>query len=121
MRILFGCFMFLNSLLAFSADTLVVNANVKNPLLIIKLPANPTTGFQWTLKQYDNTLLQMKSSQYRAPESQLIGAAGVMIFTFLRASGTTYPKSTTMLFSYGRRWEPGSNMLKKVVVNFIHK
>ncbi len=118
MRLILSCLLFLNSLATFSADTLTVNVDAHRRQFVITLPANPTTGYQWTVKQYDKTLLQLTNSQYHAPDTNLIGAGGQMTFTFSRAKHVTYPKSTTLLFCYARGWESGSGMLKKVTVYF---
>ena len=121
MQALLGFFLFLNSFLAFSMDTMTVNVDVHSNPFVIKLPANPTTGYQWAVKQYDKTILKLSGSEYLAPQTKLVGAGGEMIFTFSRLKGVTYPKSMTMLFSYARSWEPNSGTIKKVKVNFSAK
>ena len=37
------------------------------------LPANPTTGYHWSVVSYDQTLMQLKSAQYHAKTGNLIG------------------------------------------------
>ena len=118
MRILLSCFLILNSLLAFSFDTLTANVKVGSRQFTIKLPANPTTGFQWTVKQYDNTFLQLAGSQYVPPLVQRFGAGGNMVFTFSLIKGATYPQSTTMFFNYARGWEANGGEMREVIVNF---
>ena len=95
-----------------------MNVDTHSQQFNIVLPANPTTGFQWTVKQYDKTILNLTSSQYVAPKTTLIGAGGEMHFVFSRVAGAMYPKSTTMLFRYARSWEHGRGIEKKVVVSF---
>ena len=119
MRILLAVFLLLNSLLAFSDDTLTVNVSVRSRAFVIKLPSNPSTGYQWRILQYDNTILKMTGSEYQAPTTQLFGASGTMNFSFsLISDDATYPKSMIMLFSYGRGWDPASDVKKQVFVHF---
>lgn len=85
----------------------------------VSLPANPTTGFQWTLKEYDTSLLKLTSSQYIAPESKLIGAGGEMVFVFdLLPTGNVLPSSTTLLFQYARPWETANGTIQQITINF---
>lgn len=118
MQKILTCLLFLNSLMAFSADTINVNVDANTQQFKITLPANPTTGFQWTLKQYDKSILKLKSSEYQASQTKRIGAGGDMVFTFSRVKKAIYPKSTVMLFRYARSWEHKSGIAKKVVVHF---
>lgn len=118
MRFLPGFFLFIHSLAAFSADTLIVNVDAHNRQFVITLPANPTTGFQWTVKHYDKAILQLTGSQYHPPKTNLIGAGGMMTFRFSKMKGVEYPKSTTMQFNYARSWGSGSGMMKEVTVYF---
>lgn len=117
MRILLSFFLFLTSLQIFSADmTLSVDAHSRQ--FVVKLPANPTTGYLWTVKQYDKAILQLTSREYLKPQTKLIGAGGVMTFTFSRVKGAVYPTSTVLLFRYARSWEPAAAEIKKITVDF---
>lgn len=117
-RLLSGCFLFVYSLLAFSVDMLTVNVDASSRHFTITLPANPTTGYQWTVKQYDKTFLQLTNSKYRVPKNRLMGAGGEMAFMFSRVKNATYPDSTILQFCYARSWEQGSGTMKKVTVYF---
>jgi len=118
MRKILACFLFLNSLMVFSADTIKMNVDANSQQFKITLPANPTTGFQWTVKEYDKAILKLAGNQYLAPQPKLMGAGGEMCFIFSRVKGATYPKTTTLLFRYSRSWEHKGGIVKKVVVNF---
>lgn len=104
-----------------ATDTMTLNVNAQQPSFQVTLPANPTTGFKWTVTNYDQSLLQLTSSNYIAPQSKLIGAGGQMQFTFALAPGKTYPASTIIQFKYARPWESKKGSLKKVIVNFQNK
>ena len=95
-----------------------MNVDAHSQQFTIKLPGNPTTGYQWTVKQYDKAVLKLSSSQYIQPQTRRIGAGGVMTFTFSRVKGVTYPQTTIMLFSYARSWEPERGEMKEVKVHF---
>ena len=88
-----------------------------SPRIMIALPANPTTGFQWTLTNYDKSLLTFIRSQYVKPHTRRIGAGGEMQFIFSPTNAVNHPKSTTLLFRYARPWErQGHAIAKKVVL-----
>ncbi|WP_028389042.1 protease inhibitor I42 family protein [Legionella fairfieldensis] len=118
MRIILTGLLLIMSLLARANDTLTVTVDPAQPLFQVTLPSNPTTGYQWTVENYDPSLLNLKSSQYIAPQKKLMGAEGNMIFNFALTSGKAYPTSTTITFKYARPWESGPGTLKTVTVNF---
>ncbi|WED44044.1 protease inhibitor I42 family protein [Legionella cardiaca] len=107
--------------LTHAADTMSVNVDTSQTQFVVTLPANPTTGYQWTVENYDKALLKLLSSKYVAPQTKLIGAGGKTLFTFQLLEGKTYPKSTILLFKYARPWEPDTGTTKQVTVNFNAK
>ena len=84
----------------------------------VQLPANPSTGYQWALSNYDKSLLILKSKTYIRPQSNLIGAGGVSVFTFELRAGKSYPKNTAILFNYLRSWAPETASPTEVTVFF---
>lgn len=106
---------FFSSIL-FAANQSVVQLNPSQSKFTITLPANPTTGFQWTVQSYDKTLFCLINSEYNLPKTKLIGAGGQMVFTFKKLKRKTYPKSSKIQFKYARSWEPKSGNLKEVTV-----
>jgi inhibitor of cysteine peptidase len=111
-------FLFLNSLSAFSTDTMNLNVGLQSKQFTVTLPANPTTGYQWTLEQYDQSILKLTNTRYLPSQPKLMGSGGNMEFVFSRVQGRAYPKSTTMRFSYARSWEHGKGVMKKVLITF---
>ncbi len=91
----------------------------KQQTFVVTLPANATTGYQWSVVTFDNALLTLDKSNYLAPNTKLIGAGGQMQYTFSLNKGKQYSAQTSMLFKYARAWEPDSAMLKKVTIRFI--
>ncbi|MGL5741073.1 MAG: protease inhibitor I42 family protein [Legionella sp.] len=119
MKTLMGCLLLGFSLMAYANDHMTLNVNVHDPYFVITLPANPTTGFQWSVVRYDENLLTLSNSQYERPNTKLIGAGGQMHLTFRLNKGKTYPASTEIVLKYARSWEPGSATTKNVTVNFV--
>ncbi len=119
MRTLLGSLLLLCSLCGNAADKMTMHVDKSSAQFVVRLPANPTTGYQWAVKAYDKTLLNLTDSQYIAPKAKLMGAGGQMVYTFERATGQTYPDSTQILFKYARPWEAKDGMLKQVTINFV--
>ncbi|KYC54222.1 MAG: Chagasin family peptidase inhibitor I42 [Candidatus Methanofastidiosum methylothiophilum] len=67
----------------------------------ITLKSNPTTGYQWNA-DFDETLIQLVDTSYKADEPQLMGSGGTEIFEF-KAIGSN--SNTTIKFAYARAWE----------------
>ncbi|KYC52110.1 MAG: Chagasin family peptidase inhibitor I42 [Candidatus Methanofastidiosum methylothiophilum] len=67
----------------------------------ISLKSNPTTGYQWNA-DFDETLIQLVDTSYKADEPQLMGSGGTEIFEFKVIGSST---DTSIKFSYARPWE----------------
>ncbi|MFW2382455.1 MAG: protease inhibitor I42 family protein [Acidimicrobiales bacterium] len=51
--------------------------------IVIELESNASTGYAWELAQPDSIpMVELRSSVYTAPETDLVGAAGIQEFTF---------------------------------------
>ena len=118
MRTMISGLLLLCSLGGHAAETLSINVDPSNPQFVVKLAANPTTGYHWTVTSYDKKILQLTNSHYVAPQTKLIGAGGEMTFTFTQVKGKTYPQSTLISFTYARPWDLKSTTLKQVTINF---
>ncbi|MDX2345716.1 MAG: protease inhibitor I42 family protein [Legionella sp.] len=84
----------------------------------VKLSANPTTGFQWTLQSYDKTHFNVVKNEYIAPTSRLMGASGEHVFYFEQKENTACPESTVLCFRHARPWLPESAKCTEVTVYF---
>lgn len=118
MKALIASLLLFCSLCGHAAETSTMTVDPSSTQFVVTLPSNPTTGYQWTATTYDKKLFNMTGSQYLPPQKQLIGAGGNMTFTFALIKGKSYPKSTQMVFTYARAWDPKSGMVKTVTVNF---
>ncbi len=119
MKIFLGCILLGLSMIANAEDTLSMTVNPDEGRFVVKLAANPTTGFQWSVVKYDKNLLTLSSSEYQKPQTHLIGAGGQMVFTFTLNKGKSYPDKTNLVFKYARSWEPNTATIKNVTVNFV--
>lgn len=110
-------------LLLFSTQVLAderirLEVQVSGPSFSMSLPANPTTGYQWVIKQYDKRYFKLVSSHYTPKKSLKMGSGGVMWFKFKLRALKSYPKKTQMKFNYQRSWDPSSARAKEVEIVF---
>jgi inhibitor of cysteine peptidase len=68
----------------------------------LTLASNPTTGYRWELADHlDEAIVKLVASEFKAPQTTLIGAGGQEIWTF-RAAGRG---ETVISLKYVRPWE----------------
>ena len=83
-----------------------ISVSEAQPVFIIKLISNPTTGYVWSLRHYDKTLLTAVKHEYHAPKTDLIGAPGYELWTFrAKPAAFAVPARTKLSFVYARPWE----------------
>lgn len=104
---------------AYAGKSMSVTALCSDGEFVITLPANSTTGYQWTVPRFDSTKFVLKSKRYVAPKTRLMGAGGVTLFNFQVLNAKSCPKSTLMVFTYARSWDPKSATQTTVDVKFI--
>jgi len=69
--------------------------------ILIRLPGNPTTGYQWEVLPNDPTLLKQKGEPVFVSDTNLIGSGGQITFLFVPCGiGSTHLK-----LAYDRPWE----------------
>ena len=115
----FICFFY--SLMSYSADIITIYVNKNRKDFVVNLPANPTTGFQWALVNYDKKRLHLINNHYTPKKTQLIGSGGQMEFRFGLNKNNIYPEKTNIVFRYARTWEKSSASLTNVIVLFDKK
>jgi inhibitor of cysteine peptidase len=96
--------------------SLLIDANCSR--FEVKLPANPSTGFRWTLESYDAEHFSCLETEYVAATTARMGAPGTRVFYFKQKEGAVCPESTTLRFLYGRSWETDSSSSTEVTVKF---
>ena len=71
--------------------------------LYVVLCSNPSTGFEWSYKMSDDSVIKEEGHDFEEPDSNLPGAAGKETWTF-----ETVDKGTTMIdMEYSQPWEGG--------------
>lgn len=98
------------------ADRPVI-ATSKTPIIEIKLPANPSTGFSWYLLKYDEKLLTPLTEKYYPPKKSMPGAVGYDLWRFrVLSRALVLPKITYVKFVYMRPWTMEGATKKKIAV-----
>jgi len=77
----------------------LIHSRVGEPFTI-SIPANPTTGYNWTA-DYDYVLLAQGNAVYETSPSGALGSGGTYVFVFTPMK----PGKTTIYFVYKRSWE----------------
>jgi inhibitor of cysteine peptidase len=121
MKLMLSGFLFLLSMSTYAVDSVLIMVDPTHPQFVVSLPSNPTTGYQWSVKNYDKNRLTLLTSRYVGPKTKRIGAGGVMTFTFAPMMGKSFPKQTLMVFTYARPWDPSSGTQKKIRIHFVKK
>jgi len=76
------------------------------PQFIIHLKSNPTTGYNWFLRDYDAKLITPIKHKYEAPNTKMMGASGYDIWIFsVKPAAFVVPQITQIRFVYTRPWE----------------
>lgn len=78
----------------------------KSPEFKIQLKANPTTGYTWITKQYDQKLLTLVNYHFIPPSVQMPGAGGTSEWD-LKANPQLFlkPQTTLIHLLYARSWD----------------
>ena len=103
------------SMMAIAANT-TITVSKKNPEFSIRVKSNPTTGFQWRVKQIDDKILEFSGKKYIKSRSKLIGSGGETVMKFKLKKNKKYPASTQLILFYSQQWNPNKGTLKKYTV-----
>lgn len=72
---------------------------------VIELESNSTTGYQWTARSSDETVVSEQSNEYVQPSSDALGAPGKQRFVFLASQAGT----AAVTLYYSRSFEDGAD------------
>ncbi|MDE2143007.1 MAG: protease inhibitor I42 family protein [Elusimicrobia bacterium] len=87
-----------------AADSMKADIAV-GEVLAIKLPCNPTTGYEWRLKSLDRKIASPSGPiTFQKGEPGLTGAGGVCVLTIKGVK----PGRTAAILVYRRSWENGA-------------
>ncbi len=91
--------------------------SMANNQFVISFPANPSTGYTWTIVYYDQSRFNLLKSEYITPEKiKRIGAAGKMLYEFQVRESGTFPFSSKITFRYARPWDKNSGVNKTATI-----
>ncbi|MFN2527840.1 MAG: protease inhibitor I42 family protein [Candidatus Baltobacteraceae bacterium] len=68
---------------------------------LIAAPANPTTGYSWTVRVSDPYIVSAEGSAYQGTATVVPGAGGEQVFSF----GAQHSGHATISLAYSRPWE----------------
>jgi len=90
----------------YTEDKLAIMVTADKPEFVIKLTSNPTTGYSWYLREYDNNIISPVKHYFGAPTRQLVGAVGYELWTLkVKPAGFIVPQQTIVRFVYARPWD----------------
>ncbi len=91
-----------------SSQSITITPN--SPEFKIQLKANPTTGYTWNTKKYDQNLLTLVNYRYLSPHIQMPGAGGISEWDFkAKAAFFVKSQSTEINLLYARPWDLSDN------------
>ena len=117
MKFILGFFLLGMVTVAHASDQ-SLNVDPSATTFIINLPSNPTTGYKWSVVNYDKNLLTLSGTKYKAAKIGLIGSGGQTFYTFTLNKGKSYPAQTILSFQYARPWEQNEGSVKNITVTF---
>jgi inhibitor of cysteine peptidase len=96
---------------SFTDPTKSIVVKKSNPTFSITLKSNPTTGYSWSLKSYDEKLISLINHKFYPPTNKtLAGAPGYEKWIFkVTPSSFTASQTTNMALVYIRPWEKQAN------------
>ena len=100
------------------ADEVLMVMEAK-PTFDVVLKANATTGYRWSLMQYDHQVLKLVSYQYHpdAHPKGYVGVGGEAQFTFVALPAFfTAPQQARLRFKYHQPWQKTGGTYHKVTV-----
>lgn len=111
--ILLSCFLGMTTLYAetaapaaqgfYTADKTNIIVSPKENTFTLKLKSNPSTGYLWFLRDYDLNLITPIKHVYEKPNSKMMGAPGMDIWTFeVKPSAFNFPRQTVLRMVYAR-------------------
>ncbi len=81
----------------------------RNETVRITLPENATTGYRWTVENYDRELFNELPSEAHYPATTAVGSGGEVVFIFqAKKSGTG-----NIMLKQWRSWEGDSSAIAR--------
>jgi inhibitor of cysteine peptidase len=84
----------------------------------LQLPENPSTGYRWELKPFNDETLKLQGDTYQAPTTIAMGVGGTRIFEFIaQSSGIVH-----LCLQLKKPWNSENDAMKmfEVTVQVFH-
>lgn len=98
----------------YNEEKLNISVTSKEPTFSLDLKSNPTTGYNWFLREYNENLIEPIKREIINNKSKLIGASIIERWTFkIKPAGFIVPHQTTIRMIYARPFQgnEGANQL----------
>lgn len=83
-----------------------ISLTAKQPVFILKLASNPTTGYSWALGDYNYKQIKRVKHRYLPPTSKMMGAGGFEWWTFrLKPAAFASNQPVVLKMVYRKPWE----------------
>ncbi|MBU0744227.1 MAG: protease inhibitor I42 family protein [Gammaproteobacteria bacterium] len=95
----------------FTDSANVITVQQSNPVFDITLKSNPSTGYSWMLKSYDENLISQAGHAFYPPSSSndkpvMVGKPGYEKWTFkIKPESFSKSRTTKITMVYKRSWE----------------
>ena len=77
--------------------------------IVIELDSNPTTGYEWSVDEVDESVITYRGSAYEAADGNLVGQGGTQTLTFQAANSG----DSEIHLKYWRSWEGDSSVVER--------
>ena len=125
--LIISCFFYTNiyaakvSPVSYTEDQLNIIVTKDQSQFVIQLKSNPTTGYNWFLRDYDAKLITPLKYKYEAPNNKIMGASGSDTWTFsVKPTAFIVPQMMQIRFIYTRPWETQEEVKQLVFWVFTH-
>lgn len=113
--LLFSSLPFAGTIPVYTEANTTITQGSDQPVFVIQLKSNRTTGYSWSLGPYDKQYIQMVHYQYLPPIEMIAGASGAEQWTFqLTKTAFLAPKTLSIALTYNRPWENKGDSTKMV-------
>lgn len=83
-----------------------ITVSAKEPVFVLKLKSNPTTGYSWAVQDYNANYIKLVKHYYQPSKSMLMGAGGSEWWTFrVKNPGFAAKQPMMIRMIYVRPWE----------------
>lgn len=95
--------------LPFTNSQIPISVSEDSPVIVVKLQANPSTGYSWYLIKIKRKYIEPVSAKYFPPTAHVLGAPGYMIWKFkMTPAAFVVPRVVHFSLSYARTWDLSS-------------